>query len=361
MLQERIDFIKTKFNSESVKPIKISKRLQFLWNWLVGENLTQKEISDIYENVFSKKLDQSYTNMFLKQFSDIEHVCSRKLIPTGKKRNPYSYSINNIMSDGDLQLCVKNINAKFRKSKRKYKKFTKTTSETIIEKFDNESSTVNKRYIESIFINQIKCYIPDNCSVISLTGPDYERHIEMFFNSFASEVTFVEFRPKIFDVILDKAKKCKYFKKGKVNLFLGDITKAGNYEATYQDLDFCQSFQTILPILKQRLQAQLQNSKENISATSFTFSCRHGKKGNTLSNDFASLMRESLGCIITGFDGVVGGCGSGTKLLLKSQLKNYCNQHIPIITHPGRVISLNVFGYCDSSSMISCLIIYKSN
>lgn len=233
----------------------------------------------------------------------------------------------------------------------------KAASKKFIKKFKFRSNP-NKQIIEDIFLNAIGMYI-QSPKCLTLSGPDYKRHVDKLIEIGASEIFIVEKNQDIFRSLLTLAYRCEHHQAGKVNLLNCDVGNVVINNCHYIDLDLMATIQKITPIIENHLTYQ-SCMVDGIKALSFTSSLRRSGNSKERFKSIQKLLAEHLDCNLTGFDGTTGSFGEGISLPgSKTGLGSYCVKHIPTYEDPGRVVELHMFIYSDTSPMITMLVIYK--
>ena len=226
-------------------------------------------------------------------------------------------------------------------------------SSKIIESFTHERDNPNKCYVESYFLNIVKHYIQDPIDCMTVTGPDYNRHVNNLFSTIAKKITVVEHKHKVFNEIFNQACACPKYLNGDVDLVKKDVT---NYisDSQYIDLDLMGSLQSLIDIISNHFRNQIYLHDQDVyKFLTFTASIRSDggpeNRLNLLKHVFANT---GLNAVLDGFH------GEGEPVRDSCQLK-FCLKHLPDISDNGRLIDSHIFTYQDTTPMLSVLIIYK--
>jgi len=235
-------------------------------------------------------------------------------------------------------------------------------SETINDHFDEARENPNKQYVESFFIGTVAHYLNnEKVSCLTLTGPDYNRHITKLFNSFAEEVFIVENMNGVFEEIMSKAKTCPYYMKNQVKLLNCNLEDVFVKGCKYIDLDFMVGMKKVLTIIKNYVEMQTYTiGTDSIKFITFTTSNRNDGGDIERLVVLKQLMKECFNATISGFH---GGEGLGDQIPLQgthADTLKYCHKRIPIIIERGTIVDMQVITYSDSNHpMLSILVLYK--
>ena len=226
-------------------------------------------------------------------------------------------------------------------------------SSKIIESFKHERENPNKCYVESYFLNIVKHYIQDPIDCMTVTGPDYTRHINNLFSTIAKKITVVEHKHKVFNEIFNQACACPKYLHGDVDLVKKDVTKYIS-NSQYIDLDLMGSLQSLVDVIYNHFRNQLYlNDQDVYKFLTFTASIRSDggpeKRLDILKHIF---LNTGLNAVLDGFH------GEGEPVQNSYQLK-FCLKHLPDISDNGRLIDSHIFTYQDTTPMLSVLIVYK--
>jgi len=233
-------------------------------------------------------------------------------------------------------------------------------SEVITTGFGEERENPNKQFVEDYFLKAIKKNLNGkSIPCFTLTGPDYNRHMKKLFNTIANTVVVAEVKKDVFDTIYNKAKICPHNIKNKVSLLncnIDDVTATNCY---FMDIDLMGNIVTIYNTVLNQIKIQSDSCNNNkLKHLSFTASRRNDKGENNRLKKLTKLLYEGFEARLDGFHGGAG-FGEGIKVVQHSTQLRTCKQHIPDITHYGRIKDLHVFTYQDGGPMMSLLITYK--
>jgi len=252
------------------------------------------------------------------------------------------------------------------KSRRKKKQVSGSVgmkSIKIVNSFTQTRKNPNKEFVESHFLTTVKQYIYHGHKIdcLSVTGPDYDRHIEKLFATIANKVCIVERKKGVFKEIFNKASICPNYIAGNVDLIKADLMDVIVPGCQYVDLDLMCSLQGQTRIISRYISTQLHYFlPDTIKFLTFTASIRNdggpAKRFKVLQDIF---LNSGLNALLHGFQ---GDGEFGDKIPMgnhkHSQLK-FCYKHVPIMANPGRIIDTQVFTYQDTTPMLSILFVYK--
>ena len=220
----------------------------------------------------------------------------------------------------------------------------------------------NKQFIESHFIQLSNSFLEgDLTPCLTVTGPDYNRHVNALFNSIANHVYIVENSNSVFRRICNWAKLCPYHKANKVSLLNVDINKIFIPDCRYIDLDLMANIFELAPAITKHVANQkLTCDNNSIKCFTFTASTRNDGGPEIRFEKFKDLINNVFDASLTGFQGDdLFGDGIQFKSLEVGERK-YCKRHLPLFKDMGRIINMGVIGYADEGTpMMSVLIIYK--
>jgi len=229
----------------------------------------------------------------------------------------------------------------------------------IINNFTQLRANPNKNFVENHFLITVKQYTHGqkiNC--LSVTGPDYNRHIEKLFSTIAKKVYVVEGKKGVFQKIYNKALVCPNYINGNVDLIKADLLDVIIPDCQYVDLDLMGSLKGQINIITRYMSIQLHYFlPETIKFLTFTASTRNdggpSERFKILQTIFqnAGLNAELEGDELFG-NKIPMGSQEHTQL-------KFCYKHIPVISNYGRIIDAQVFTYQDTSPMLSVLFVYK--
>ena len=248
------------------------------------------------------------------------------------------------------------------KSKRKKKSVSSNVgmkSIKIINRFTKLG--LNKDFVENHFLTTVKQYIHgQKISCLSVTGPDYNRHIENLFSTVADKVYVVEREKGVFQKIYSEALICPNYINGNVNLIKADLADIIIPDCQYIDLDLMGSIKGEVNIITRCILTQLYFLPDSIKFLTFTVSTRNDGGPSERFKVLQTIFQDSgLNSELEGFH---GGKLFGNKIPMGSQehtqLK-FCYKRIPIISNYGCVIDVQVFTYQDTTPMLSILFVYK--
>lgn len=233
-------------------------------------------------------------------------------------------------------------------------------SEVITTGFGEERNNPHKQFVEDYFLKAIEKNLNGkSIPCFTLTGPDYYRHMQKLFNTIANTVVVAEIKKDVFDTIYNKAKVCPHNINNKVSLLncnIDDVTATNCY---FMDLDLMSNIVTIYNTVLKQIKIQSDSCNNNkLKYLSFTASRRNDKGENNRLKKLTKLLYEGFEARLDGFHGGPG-FGEGIKVAQSSKQLRSCKQHIPDITHYGRIKELHVFTYQDCGPMMSFLITYK--
>lgn len=338
------------------------------------QGLVLLQVEEAYKNItpLPKRVTRNYLYRFLafaKQKGIVKDNGTNKTMRISD-RGPYPKRIvltNKNISEEEWDQLIQDYRThytgkKATKSKRKIKKVSVgKLSSKIIESFEENRNNPNKRFVESHFltiIRQYLCHQKVNC--LTVTGPDYNRHMKSLFSTIADKVYVVENKKEVFKTIFNKAIICPNYINGNVRLVNSDIEDVIIHNCRYVDVDLMCSIQNISKIVIGQVNNQsLFFSNDELKFISFTSSERgdggiHGRIGS-----LKNILLSAFDCELLGFQAINGntiGIDMGPKK--RTQL-SMCQKHLHLIKRHGRVVDLQVMSYQDTTPMLSVLIVYK--
>lgn len=232
----------------------------------------------------------------------------------------------------------------------------------IINNFTQSRINPNKNFVENHFLITVKQYTyGQKISCLSVTGPDYNRHIEKLFSTIAKKVYVVEGKKGVFQKIYNEALICPNYINGNVDLIKADLLDVIIPDCQYVDLDLMGSLEGQINIIIWYMSTQLLYFlPETIKFLTFTVSTRNDG-GPSERFEILQTIFQNAG-LNAELEGFYGDELFGNKIPMGSQehtgLK-FCYKHIPVISNYGRIIDAQVFTYQDTSPMLSVLFVYK--
>lgn len=208
----------------------------------------------------------------------------------------------------------------------------------------------NKQMIESYFIDIVKSHLRDKkISCFSITGPDYKRHVNKLFDSFAINLHILDNSYEVTSKLLEISKNCPHMKDGNVTITMGDAEKI-IFGCQYIDLDLLSGISYVAPIVKSYANAQKRNPERKY--LTFTFSQRNDGGEENRFKLLKNLIKETFNCDIEGYDSCQSPHASTSQSI-------FCREVKFKIMNYGDVYSLNGFSYSDKHGpMMSILVVY---
>jgi hypothetical protein len=227
-------------------------------------------------------------------------------------------------------------------------------SGSIIKEFDEERDNPNKQFVESYFLNIIKNHLDkDLINCLTITGPDYNRHVGKLFSHIANHITICEKSRYVFNVIYKKASICPFYLNNQVSLINDDIANINKDNCYYIDLDLMATIKNIKSCILKQINNQKQTCNKNkLKFLSFTSSMRKdGGEKNRI-----KILKELL---FDGFELEIESLGDLVKVGDSSKKYGFCGQYLPKIKRNRKVKDLVILEYKDYSPMLSVLIVYR--
>jgi len=244
---------------------------------------------------------------------------------------------------------------------KKIKKYSDETIETF--NSNNGKNQIRKNFVESTIAKLGMDYCGRIERILSITGPNIKKHIEMYlWSGFAKIMHVAEINQFTYLYLMREASKLPEFYNHMLNLHFASAEDFKVDDCKFIDLDLMQTYKKSFTTIAPWLQFQAKNI---FGKKAFTFTVGIRTDGGSIerfnhSKDIFRILGADLKSV-DGKDGRFPSCKEYAQKIcnLPTRTAGYCYSRKFEFNQKGRIENVVGFSYADGSPMLCILVLYQ--